>query len=292
MAQTHQHAPTPTARVSLRPPVRQWLIDAFASAPFRGNSACVVEPQADWPDPAWMQALAMENQVGATAFLVRTDMPGRFALRWFTPAVEVPLCGHATLAAAHLLFADLPLDAGDLAFETRSGLLTVRRSGEGYEMELPRPTLRRIRAPAGLARALGATPRQTWAGPYLVALFDDPQVVADLRPDTAALRWISLALGGQGNVGVAAPAGPDAPYDVIDRFFAPGYGIPEDPATGSFHALLTAILTPAGEGGPIRFHQAFPGRGADLEGRLDGDRVLLRGRAVTIAEHRLTGALP
>jgi predicted PhzF superfamily epimerase YddE/YHI9 len=86
-----------------------------------------------------------------------------------------------------------------------------------------------------------------------------------------------------------APARADAPYDVIDRFFAPGYGIPEDPATGSFHALLTAILAGPGEGGPIRFHQAFPGRGADLEGRLDGDRVLLRGQAVTIAEHRLIG---
>jgi len=88
-----------------------------------------------------------------------------------------------------------------------------------------------------------------------------------------------------------APARADAPYDVIDRFFAPGYGIREDPATGSFHALLTAILTPAGEGGPIRFHQAFPGRGADFEARLAEDRVLLRGQAITIAEHRLTGAL-
>ena len=272
--------------------MRQWLIDAFASAPFRGNPACVVEPQSAWPDPAWMQALAAENQAGATAFLLRTGAADRFALRWFTPAVEVPLCGHATLAAAHLLFSELAPDSRALAFETASGVLTVRRSETAYEMELPRPTLRRIQAPAGLAEALGAPPREVWADPYLVALFDDPQVVAELRPDTEALRPISLAAGGQGNVGVAAPAHPDAPYDVIDRFFAPGYGLPEDPATGSFHALLATILEPARDDGAIRYHQAFPGRGADLEARLAGDHVLLRGQAVTLAEHRLTGALP
>lgn len=271
--------------------MRQWLIDAFTATPFGGNPACVVEPQSAWPDPAWMQALAAENQAGATAFLVATDAPDRFALRWFTPAVEVPLCGHATLASAHLLFTDLAPGSRALAFETASGVLTVRRSGEAYEMELPRPMLRRIGAPAGLADALGAAPREVWAGPYLVVLFDDPAVVTALRPDTDALRPISLAAGGQGNVGVAAAARPDDPYDVVDRFFAPGYGLPEDPATGSFHALLTSLLAPAHGDRPIRFRQAYPGRGADLEGRLSRDRVLLRGRAVTIAEHRLTGAL-
>src|SRR3978361_825211 len=100
--------------------MRQWTVDAFANQPFRGNQACVLESMVDWPDAAWMQALAAENNQAETAFLIKTDDPARFGLRWFTPALEVPLCGHATLASAHVLFAELGLDAAVITFDTLS----------------------------------------------------------------------------------------------------------------------------------------------------------------------------
>src|SRR6201992_1891968 len=108
--------------------MRQWTVDAFADRPFRGNPACVVEPFDAWPDAAWMQALAQENAQAETAFLLNTAEPGRYGLRWFTPAIEVPLCGHATLASAHVLFDELGLAANTIIFETRQlRALTVER---------------------------------------------------------------------------------------------------------------------------------------------------------------------
>src|SRR6201995_4276080 len=117
--------------------MRQWTVDAFASQPFMGNPACVVEPMEAWPDAARMQALAAENNQAETAFLLTTGDPARFGLRWFTPALEVPLCGHATLASGHVLFAELGLDAQAITFDTQSGPLTVRRADGGYEMDFP-----------------------------------------------------------------------------------------------------------------------------------------------------------
>src|SRR5580765_7280723 len=115
--------------------MRQWTIDAFAAEAFKGNPACVVEPMAAWPDAAWMQALAAENNQAETAFLLKTEDPARFGLRWFTPALEVPLCGHATLASAHVLLDELATDAIAVTFDTASGPLSVRRDGTAYEMD-------------------------------------------------------------------------------------------------------------------------------------------------------------
>ena len=117
--------------------MRQWTIDAFASDAFRGNPACVLEPMAAWPEASWMQALAAENNQAETAFLLSTGDPARFGLRWFTPALEVPLCGHATLASAHTLFAELGKSAEAVTFDTLSGPLIVRRADAGYEMDFP-----------------------------------------------------------------------------------------------------------------------------------------------------------
>ena len=268
--------------------MRQWTIDAFAAQPFRGNPACVVEPFAAWPDAGWMQALAAENNQAETAFLLETPDPSRFGLRWFTPAVEVPLCGHATLAAGHALLSEIGAPVETLTFDTQSGPLTVRRAGEGYEMDFPSQPPRRIDVPAGLAEALGAAPAEVWAGPYLVVLFDDPAVVRGLTPDLLALRTIGGEADlGPGNIGVAALAGAGADHDVVDRFFAPGSGIPEDPTTGSLHCLLTPLYAETLGRPTIRFHQAYPGRGGDLECVQAGARVLIRGRAVTVLESRL-----
>lgn len=267
--------------------MRQWTIDAFTSRPFGGNAACVVEPMDAWPSDDWMQRLATENAAGATAFLRRTQVPDRFGLRWFTSATEVPLCGHATLAAAHALVREIGSAAGAFTFNTASGPLMAEAQPDGYELSLPLPPFRPIPPPPGLARALGAQPAEVWEAPYLVAFFDNPEVIPRLRPDLPGLMEISMARGGQGNVGVAALAAPSSGFHVIDRFFAPGYGIPEDAATGSFHAILTPLLAPRLGPGEIRFHQACPGRGAELRGRLAAERVRVGGAAVTVAESRL-----
>lgn len=268
--------------------MRQWTIDAFAAGPFKGNPACVVEPFEAWPDAGWMLALAAENNQAETAYLLRTADPARFGLRWFTPALEVPLCGHATLASAHLLFAELGLDAPAVVFDTLSGPLTVARRGDGYEMDFPANAPKRTSVPEGLVEALGAAPAEVWAGSYLVAVFDSEAAVRALKPDLAAVEKIAgEATGGRGNISCAAPADPGAPWDVVSRFFAPGSGIPEDPATGSAHCILSPLFSGRLGRTTLRFHQAYPGRGGDLECEHRGDRVLLRGRAVTTIESRL-----
>ena len=268
--------------------MRQWTIDAFADAPFRGNPACVVEPFDAWPDAGWMQALAAENNQAETAFLLRTDDPARFGLRWFTPALEVPLCGHATLAAGHVLFAEMGLAAGRVTFDTRSGPLIVGRAPESYEMDFPALPPSRIAPPAGLAEALGVEPREVWAASYVVAVLDGEAAVRGLAPDIPALKPIAgAATGGRGNVAVTALADTASPYDIVSRFFAPGSGIAEDPATGSLHCILSPMFSHRLGRATLRFHQAYPGRGGELECEHRGDRVALRGRAVTVLEGRL-----
>jgi PhzF family phenazine biosynthesis protein len=258
--------------------MRQWTVDAFASGPFKGNPACVVEPLEAWPDDGWMQALAMENNQAETAFLRRTTDPARFDLRWFTPALEVDLCGHATLASAHVLFAELGVAAAEIAFETRSGELRVAREGEGYRMDFPADPPRRTDTPAGLAEALGAEPVEVWAGRYLVAVMADEATVRRLSPDQAAIARIAgEATGGRGNIGVVALADAGGPYEVVSRFFAPGSGIAEDPATGSLHCILAPLYADKLCRPKASFHQAYPGRGGDFVCETAGARVLLSG---------------
>lgn len=268
--------------------MRQWTVDAFASAPFKGNPACVVEPFEGWPSDAWMQALAAENNQAETAYLLKTDDPARYGLRWFTPTLEAQLCGHATLAAAHVLFAELGSDAPLLTFDTRSGALTVKRVGVGLEMDFPADPPRRIATPAGLAEALGATPLEVWAGAYLIAVLDSEAAVRGLNPDLPALKRVGdKAREGPGQTVVAALAETGKPYAVVSRFFAPGFGIPEDPTTGSAHCLLMPLYGDKLGVNQLQFHQAYPGRGGDLECESRGARVLLRGRGLTVVESRL-----
>jgi PhzF family phenazine biosynthesis protein len=264
----------------------QWTVDAFASEPFKGNPACVVEPFDAWPDDGWMASLAKENNQAETAFLLEAGDAGRFGLRWFTPGMEVPLCGHATLGAAHVLFAELGLEADEIVFETRlSGELRVRRAGDGYEMDFPADPPRRTAVPAGLAEALGAAPVETYAGQYILALMESESVVRGLDSDLAGILSIrGEATGAPGQVVVCAAADADSPYDVVSRFFAPGCGVPEDPTTGSAHCMLSPLFSDRLGRASLRFHQAYPGRGGDLECEVKGDRVLLRGRAVTVIE--------
>lgn len=273
--------------------MRQWTIDAFAARPFEGNPACVVEPFDAWPDAAWMQGLAMENNQAETAFLRRTADPQRFGLRWFTPTVEAPLCGHATLAAAHALFAELDVAADPLVFDTASGLLTVRRSGEGYEMDFPAQPPVRIDPPAGLAEALGVTPVEVWASSYLAVILESEAQVRAVRPDLRALASMPAGPDGEtGNVGVVALAEAGSRHDLISRFFAPGSGIDEDPATGSWHCVIAPLFAARLGKDRLACRQAYPGRGADIDCQVRGDRVLLRGGAVTVVAGTLRIAPP
>jgi len=268
--------------------MRQWTIDAFASAPFRGNPACVVEPFDTWPSAAWMQAMAGENNQAETSFLLKTADPARFGLRWFTPTVEAPICGHATLAAAHALFFELGVDAPLLTFDTQAGALTVRRDGDRLEMDFPADPPRRIAIPAGLSEALGAAPVEVWAGMYLIAVMQDEAAVRALTPDQAAVKLVGgEASGGPGQIVTVALADPGRPYQVVSRFFAPGCGIPEDPTTGSAHCILMPLFGERLGREVLNFHQAYPGRGGDLECENRGARVLLRGRGFTVVESRL-----
>lgn len=268
--------------------MRQWTIDAFASGPFKGNPACVVEPFDAWPDTAWMQALAAENNQAETAFLLKTADAARYGLRWFTPAIEAPICGHATLASAHALFEELGVDVPLLTFETLAGELTVRRTGDGLEMDFPSDPPLRLEGSEGLAQALGVAPVEIWAGMYLVAVLKDEAAVRGLAPDLSALRGVGgEASGGPGQVVVVAPADAGKPYAVVSRFFAPAAGIPEDPTTGSAHCILAPLYADKLGADTLRFHQAYPRRGGDLECESRGARVLLRGRGFTMVESRL-----
>ncbi len=268
--------------------MRQWTVDAFADRPFRGNPACVVEPFDAWPQDAWMQSLAEENKQAETAFLRRTADADRFELRWFTPALEVPLCGHATLASAHVLFGELGLSGETIRIETRrSGTLGVERAGGGYRMDFPATQATPIATPPDLAQALGVEPVQVFSSRFLLAILPDETSVRELRPDLAAVERISRGASERGNVIVSAAADPERPYRVVSRFFAPGSGIPEDPATGAAHCILAPVWAAKLGRLELDFHQAYPGRGGDLRCRVAGQRVLIEGWAVTVVESRL-----
>lgn len=248
-------------------------VDAFASRAFTGNPAAVCVM--DGPrDEAWMQEVAMEMNLSETAFLApRPD--GSWDLRWFTPAVEVALCGHATLASAHVLWQDGHLSGDATArFHTRSGLLTARREGEWILMDFPAKPAQPADAPAGLANALGAEPRNVARSEYdwLVEL-DSEEALRGLDPDLTLLRRVEAR-----GVIVTARA---AEYDFVSRFFAPRVGVAEDPVTGSAHCVLAPYWAERLGRDAMTGFQASA-RGGVVRVRAAGDRVELGGQAVTV----------
>ena len=261
-------------------------IDAFASRPFEGNQACVMPMDAFLPD-ATLQAIAAENNVAETAFIVPAGK-GVWSLRWFTPSIEVPLCGHATLASAHALFAHLGFDGEEIVFETvQSGALKVKRLPEGrYEMDFPAPEVRKINVTDDVAAALGGWPLEAWGGPFYAVVFARADDIIELQPDIDLIRRLGILNEvNRGNLGCLAVDGEGV--DVTSRFFAPASGIPEDPATGSWHCMVAAILGPRLKK-PLDCFQAYPGRGARIGIELVGNRVKLRGEAVTVIEGKFS----
>jgi PhzF family phenazine biosynthesis protein len=257
-----------------------FVVDAFAEGPFRGNPAGVVplEPD-DLPTDEWMQTVAAEMNLSETAY-VRARAGGGFDLRWFTPEVEVDLCGHATLASAHVLFETgrLATDAAAV-FHTRGGELRATRTPDGsVQLDFPTTPPEPCDPPAGLLAALGiakAEPLQT-TGQFFMLVVPDAAIVRDLAPDFRALAALPDVRG----VYVTA-AGDDGTYDIVSRCFAPRVGIDEDPVTGSMHCVLSAYWCERLGKQDLRAHQASA-RGGVVHVKLAGDRTLLVGRAVTV----------
>jgi PhzF family phenazine biosynthesis protein len=282
-----------------------YQVDAFADRPFAGNPAGVCPlPLAAYPAAGWMQAVAAEMNVAETAFLVRRRDGSGFDLRWFTPAVEVELCGHATLASAHLLWEIGLVAAGEpIRFHTLSGMLGAARDGEWIELDFPaEPASALAEAPSGLAEMLGTPP--VWVGANrfdLVVELADEAAVRALAPDLRCLGALpyrgilvtarAAAPGpGQGpGPGLGPEPGPGQGYDVVSRFFAPASGIDEDPVTGSAHCCLGPYWSARLGKNPFLAYQASV-RGGQVRVEVAGDRVLLGGRAVTVLRGEIAGA--
>ncbi len=256
-----------------------YQVDAFTDQPFHGNPAavCILEqPTSD----ARMQNIAREMNLSETAFLVPQGKG--FHLRWFTPAAEVDLCGHATLASAHVLW-----ETGCLAethpacFHTRSGLLTATRQEDWIQMDFPATPEQAVDPPAGLAEALGVIPRYTGRNQfdYLVEV-EGEAAVRSLSPDITRLAELPV----RGVIVTSRAAAPN--FDFISRFFAPAVGVPEDPVTGSAHCCLAPFWSQRLGKNQMNAYQASP-RGGVVQVQVAGDRVLLRGQAVTVLHGEL-----
>jgi PhzF family phenazine biosynthesis protein len=248
-------------------------IDAFTSDAFKGNPAAVCFMDGA-RDDRWMASFAAEMNLAETAFLTPNNRD--WDLRWFTPTVEVDLCGHATLASAHAIWSENISSDDVLRFQTRSGVLTAKHDGDMIELDFPAKRADSIAAPAGLLDALGVT-SASYVGrnqfDYIVELPSESEVRA-LKPDHGVLRQLPVR-------GVIVTARATADYDFISRFFAPGSGVDEDPVTGSSHCCLTPYWSERLGKTEMNAYQASP-RGGAIRVRLDGDRVKLAGHAVTI----------
>jgi PhzF family phenazine biosynthesis protein len=259
----------------MRTPIFQ--VDAFAARRFTGNPAAVMLLES-FPADAVMQAIAAENNLAETAFLVAEN--GEYRLRWFTPLVEVPLCGHATLASAAVVMERLEPKRSAVVFHTASGPLTVKRVGPGYAMDFPARPSELVQAPAGLIEALGiatgaAAEVFVNAFNYMVVLESLP-LLRGLAPDMSALARMDRP-------GVIVTAPGDGDYDFVSRYFAPAKGIAEDPVTGAAHCMLTPFWARRLGKTEFRAFQASR-RGGEIICRLVGDRVELEGSCIFYLE--------
>jgi PhzF family phenazine biosynthesis protein len=267
--------------------MRIFQVDAFTGSAFGGNPAavCLLPGPAE---PAWMQRVAAEMNLSETAFLEPRD--GGYGLRWFTPAVEVALCGHATLASAHVLYETGLARPGEaIRFDSASGTLTARQDGPAIALDFPATPAREAGPPPDVLAALGVIPPVTgpaWTGrsrdDLLIVLAAEEEVTA-LAPDFGKLA----AAGGRGIIVTAPTSRSDA--DFVSRFFAPAVGVAEDPVTGSAHCTLAPYWCGRLGRAALTGYQASA-RGGTVRVRLAGDRVILTGQAVTVLTGELTAA--
>lgn len=249
-----------------------YQVDAFTGRLFAGNPAAIC-PLDEWLDGRLMQSIAAENNLSETAFFTRQG--DLYHLRWFTPGMEVDLCGHATLASAFVIFEYLDPAATSVRFQTRSGELTVSRRGDLLSMDFPARPPQRCPASSEVVAALGKAPVEYWSSRDIMAVYETGEDVRSLAPDMRA-----LARTGQFAVIATAP-GRDA--DFVSRFFAPGAGVDEDPVTGSAHCTLVPYWA-ARLGKPSLHALQVSARGGELFCRSLGERVEIAGRAIRYLE--------
>ncbi len=252
--------------------LKQYQVDAFTDKVFGGNPAAVV-PLSSWPDDSLLQAIAEENNLSETAFFVSTN--NGFKLRWFTPTREVKLCGHATLATAHVIFETLGYSKRVITFETLSGELFVERNGDRLQMNFPASPPTPSDLSETLTRGLGLRPIEVLAADDYLAVFDSEATIRAIMPNYAVLGELDLR-------GVIVTA-PGIGVDFVSRFFAPKYGIPEDPVTGSAHCTLAPYWANKLGKNTLNAKQVSK-RGGNITCEVNGDRVFLLGTAVTFME--------
>jgi PhzF family phenazine biosynthesis protein len=255
-------------------------VDAFTDRPFAGNPAgvCLLE---DERSEGWMQTVAAEMNLSETAFVRPLD--DGYELRWFTPKIEVELCGHATLASAHVLWTEGIADGNEpIQFHTKSGLLSCMRYGDFVELDFPATPAHKVEPPAELLRALGVTPSFAGRSKFdKFVLVESEAVVRSIKPDFEKLRQIPMR-----GVIVTGPSD-DPRFDFVSRYFAPGAGIDEDPVTGSAHCCLAPLWSQRLGKTQMTAYQAS-GRGGVVRVRVSGERVFLSGQAVTVIKGELT----
>lgn len=252
--------------------IPMYQVDAFASKVFSGNPAAIC-PLEQWLPDAQMQAIAAENNLAETAFFVRSGKV--YKLRWFTPAVEVDLCGHATLASAFVILNDINPGEPSVAFETKSGTLTVTRDGDLYSLDFPSRPPEQCEVYPGLIPALGGKPEQVLAARDYLAVYSSEEELRALKPDMQALMNID-------RFAVIATA-PGRESDFVSRFFAPAKGVPEDPVTGSAHCTLIPYWSKRLGKRQLHALQVSP-RGGELWCEDRGERVSISGKAVRFFE--------
>jgi len=253
---------------------RIFQVDAFTTKRFAGNPAAVM-PLERFPQDELLQAVAAENNLSETAYLVPQD--SEYRIRWFTPAAEVPLCGHATLASAAVVMERLEPGRQAVTFHSASGPLTVQRAPAAYRMDFPARCATPVAMPSAMVEALGAKPVSVLANDfnYLVLLEGEP-AVRQLAPDLTRVAALDRA-------GVIVTAAAEPPYDFVSRYFAPAKGVPEDPVTGSAHCALAPFWAEKLGKRALRGVQASR-RGGEVLCRLAGDRVELEGACVFYLE--------
>lgn len=256
--------------------MKLYQVDAFTGRMFHGNPAAVVPLEVWPPEDSFMRAIAAENNLSETAFIVpRSAGEEDYAIRWFTPTEEVDLCGHATLASAHVLWTELGFESDSIVFASRSGPLTVSRRDGLLELDFPESSLEPAGVSTPLVRALGRQPAEAYRGKDLLCVFDNKRDVHELEPDFAALARV------EGVRGVICTA-PGASHDYVCRFFGPAVGVNEDPATGSAQCMLAPYWSKRLGKTTLAAHQVSA-RGGEMTCRVNdpAGRVKIAGHAVT-----------
>ena len=269
--------------------MKQYIVDAFTGKPFTGNPAavCVME---SWPSEESMMKLAMENNLSETAFIVKEETG--YHLRWFTPGTEVELCGHATLASSFVILNYYEPESQSVRFNTLSGVLTVNRKGNLYEMNFPTFDQPEIPVTDDMEKAFGARPSKAILGMDLVCIFDDEDTVRTMEPDQALLmklpgRLQNVTAPGKAEAGSTS----DTPFDCVSRSFGPKVAVPEDPVCGSAYCQIADYWSKALGKKDILAYQASK-RGGCLHCELTGDgRINISGEAVLVAVSEILAEL-